>query len=107
MKVRIMRLIVFFDLPMDTAAQRRQYRLFRKFIIKDGYLMMQESVYSKMVLDGIAADSAMKRLRQHKPSSGLVQVLRVTEKQYASIEAIAGDSVSHFEVDNTERLIVL
>ena len=54
-----MRLIVFFDLPVDTALQRKSYRVFRKFLIKDGYLMMQESVYSKMVLDGAAAESAI------------------------------------------------
>ena len=46
-RVRFMRLLVFFDLPVESASQRKEYRLFRKFLIKDGYLMMQESVYAK------------------------------------------------------------
>ena len=41
-----MRLIVFFDLPVQTAKQRKDYRLFRKFLLKDGYLQLQESVYA-------------------------------------------------------------
>ena len=46
-RVRYMRLIVFFDLPVATAKQRKDYRLFRKYLTKDGYLMLQESVYAK------------------------------------------------------------
>ena len=34
---RFMRLICFFDLPVETAKQRKDYRLFRKFLLKDGY----------------------------------------------------------------------
>ncbi len=102
-----MRLVVFFDLPTETAAQRKSYRQFRKFLIKDGYLMMQESVYSKMVLDGATADAVVARLRRHRPSQGLVQVLRVTEKQFASMDDIAGARADNHVVDTPDRLIVL
>lgn len=102
-----MRLIVFFDLPVVTAAQRKGYRLFRKFLIKDGYLMMQESVYSKMVLDGAAADSAIARMKRNRPPQGLVQVLKVTEKQYSGLIEIAGEGKSHHVVDTVDRLVVL
>lgn len=102
-----MRLIVFFDLPVDTALQRKSYRVFRKFLIKDGYLMMQESVYSKMVLDGAAAESAITRLRKNRPSQGLVQVLKVTEKQFSSIVDIAGHRGDEGVIDNSDRLVVL
>ena len=62
-----MRLIVFFDLPVQTAKQRKDYRLFRKFLLKDGYLQLQESVYAKLVVnDGIAA-AAVARLRKNRP----------------------------------------
>ena len=40
-RIRYMRLVVFFDLPVDTPAQRKGYRVFRKFLLKDGYLMLQ------------------------------------------------------------------
>ena len=61
-----MRLMVFFDLPVETASQRREYRLFRKFLIKDGYLMLQESVYAKLVVNDGAAGASPTRLQPHR-----------------------------------------
>lgn len=48
MNNRFMRVFVFFDLPTATAAERREYSRFRKSLIKEGFLMMQESVYVKL-----------------------------------------------------------
>lgn len=107
MRNRFMRLVVFFDLPVITAAQRKNYRKFRKYLIKDGYFMMQESVYSKMVLDGSLADAAITRLKKNKPPSGLVQVLRITEKQYAGIIEIMGDKKKNPMLDTPDRLVIL
>ncbi len=95
-----MRLLVFFDLPVDTPQDRKRYRIFRKFLIKDGYLMMQESVYSKMVVDAASADASISRLRRNAPEAGLVQVLKVTEKQYAGIIEIAGSKPVSSAVDD-------
>lgn len=39
-----MRVIVFFDLPVTSVTERREYARFRKYLIKSGFLMMQESV---------------------------------------------------------------
>ena len=102
-----MRLIVFFDLPVDTAKQRKDYRLFRKFLLKDGYLMLQESVYAKLVVNDGVAGAAVARLRKNKPPAGLVQVLKVTESQFATMECITGNQGAHDEVDTTEELLIL
>lgn len=102
-----MRLIVFFDLPVETSKNRKDYRRFRKFLLKDGYLQMQESVYVKLVVNDGVADSAISRLRKNKPPSGLVQVLRVTESQFSTIEYITGECVDHEEIDTMEELLVL
>lgn len=104
---RYMRLLVFFDLPVDTPAQRKAYRLFRKFLLKDGYLMLQESVYAKLVVNDGAAGNAVQRLRKNRPPSGLVQVLRVTEAQFSTMEYIAGSRDAYDEVDTMEELLVL
>ena len=53
-RIRYMRLLVFFDLPVETVSQRKDYRLFRKHLIKEGYLMLQESVYAKLVTNEAA-----------------------------------------------------
>lgn len=102
-----MRLMVFFDLPVETATQRKEYRLFRKFLIKDGYLMLQESVYAKLVVNDGAAGAAVMRLRKHRPPEGLVQVLKVTEKQFATMDYIVGNRDAYDEIDTMEEFVVL
>lgn len=106
-RVRYMRLLVFFDLPIETAAQKKAYRLFRKFLIQDGYLMLQQSVYAKLAVNDGAAGASIMRLRKHHPPDGLVQVLRVTEKQFATMEFISGNRAAYDEVDTMEEFMVL
>lgn len=102
-----MRVFVFFDLPVETAAQRKEYRLFRKYLVKEGYLMLQESVYAKLVVNDAQAGVAVARLRQHRPPAGLVQALKVTEKQFASMEFVTGARSPYDEVDTLEGFVVL
>lgn len=102
-----MRLMVFFDLPVDTPRQRKDYRLFRKHLIKEGYLMLQESVYAKLVANDGAAGAAVMRLRKSRPPEGLVQVLKITEKQFSTMEYITGNREPYDEVDTMEELLIL
>lgn len=106
MSYRYMRIIVFFDLPVLTEKQRRDYRQFRKFLIKGGFLMVQESVYCKLVQNSTAADTIAENVRKNKPSEGLVQLLKVTEKQYAKMEFIVGEMQTEV-LDSDERLVIL
>ena len=101
-----MRVIVFFDLPVLTEKNRKEYREFRKFLIKSGFLILQESVYCKLAQNSTVADTIQENVRKNKPSSGLVQLLRVTEKQYAKMDFIVGESNSKV-LDSDERLVVL
>ena len=102
-----MRALVFFDLPTETSADRRQYRLFRKFLIKEGFIMVQQSVYSKLVLNDQSYRAEVDRLFKAKPPKGLVQVLRVTEKQYEDMIFITGGWAQKEEVDSLETLVVI
>lgn len=101
-----MRIIVMFDLPVITAAERKEYYTFRKHLVKSGFLMMQESVYCKIAQNSVAADNIVQNIRKNKPKEGLVQVLRVTEKQYSKMEFIVGTRQTDV-IDSDERLIVL
>lgn len=101
-----MRTMVFFDLPNIYAKDKRNYLKFRKYLLNEGFIMMQESVYSKLVLNSQQSDLLIERLRKNAPKKGLIQVLTITEKQYAQIEFIIGESNSKI-VDNEDRLIVL
>lgn len=101
-----MRVIVFFDLPVGTASERRAYTSFRKFLIKNGFIMIQESVYSKLALNATVSEAIMKRVREESPTVGIVQMLTVTEKQYSKMEYIVGDKKSG-TLDTDERLVIL
>ena len=106
MSYRYMRIVVMFDLPVTTEKGRRAYRQFRKHLVKNGFLMLQESIYCKLLLNPTAGEAIVEAIRKNKPDVGLVQVLKVTEKQYAKMEYIVGEAQT--EVLNTdERLVIL
>lgn len=101
-----MRVLVFFDLPVTSASQRRSYTKFRKFLLANGFVMMQESIYSKLALNSTAVDAILENIRKNKPEEGLVQALSITEKQYSKIELIVGE-VQKEVIDTDERLVIL
>ena len=68
--------------------------------------MVQESVYCKLAQNSSMADAIVENLKKNKPKAGLVQVLRVTEKQYSKMDFIVGDRKSDV-IDSDERLIIL
>lgn len=101
-----MRIIVFFDLPVETNENRRNYRKFRNFLIKSGFIMIQESVYCRMALNQTVVNSITQSVRKNKPPSGSVQLLTVTEKQFAKMEFICGQNCTDV-IDTDERLLIL
>ena len=106
MSYRFMRALVFFDLPTETGEDRRNYTRFRKFLIKNGFVMLQESVYTRMLLTPTHGESVLKALRENNPPKGLVQVLLVTEKQFSKMECICGEYKSDV-IDSDSRMIVI
>lgn len=101
-----MRIIVFFDLPTETNEDKRNYRHFRKALIKNGFIMMQESVYSKLMTSPSVENSVNNLIQKHKPPKGLVQSLVVTEKQYVKMKYVVGERTDDI-IDSEERLIIL
>ena len=106
MSYRYMRILVFFDLPVQTAYDRKEYRRFRKFLIESGFLMLQESVYCKLVQNSTVADAVSDNVKRNRPSNGLVQLLRITEKQFSRMELIVGERQSEV-LDTDERLVII
>ena len=106
MTYRFMRILVFFDLPTMTDKDKREYRRFRKILIKNGFVMMQESVYTRMVINKTVEKSVVDMLKRNKPAEGLVQAVVITEKQFSGMVNISGEYVSNV-VDSDERLVIL
>ena len=101
-----MRILLFFDLPTDTLKDRKIYSKFRKLLINEGFIMMQESVYTKLALNNSVVNSVKDKIYKNKPPKGIVQMLAITEKQFNSIEYIVRKKDSNV-LDNTERMIII
>jgi CRISPR-associated protein Cas2 len=101
-----MRIFVFFDLPNVTADETRKYSKFMRLILKEGYIREQYSIYSKLVINSKTADDEKIYINKICPSNGLVQILIITEKQYASIEYVAGKKQTKF-IQSIDKIIYL
>lgn len=106
MRNRIMRTIIFFDLPNVYTNDKRNYTKFRRFLINEGFIMMQESVYSKLMMNSQQIQLLIQRIKRNAPKKGIIQVLNVTENQYAQIEYIIGSNNTKI-LDNEERLVII
>lgn len=81
----VMWLFVFFDLPTTTKVERRHAAQFRKALEKDGFTMMQFSVYVRHCPSKENMNIHIKRVRMAMPPSGYTSILSVTDKQYGDI----------------------
>lgn len=96
--MRAMRLLVMFDLPTGSKAERKSYSEFRKFLINDGFIMDQFSVYTRVMLGRDSANAHMQRLKANLPKAGRVTAMVLTEKQYEDREVLVCTSQYQNEV---------
>ncbi len=101
-----MRLILFFDLPVEKSSQQKEYRKFVKNIKKIGFYMLQKSVYIKMSIDMQAIESTINKVKGFVPKEGDISILTITEKQFANIEFILGNNSTDV-INGDERIIEL
>ena len=87
---RIMWVFVFFDLPTETKKNRKDAQHFRNNLLKDGYTMMQFSVYNRHCASKESAEVHLKRVKGLVPEKGQVSILTVTDKQYGNISNFWG-----------------
>ena len=88
--IQTMWLIVLFDLPTDTKEARKEYTQFRKFLLNDGYTMMQYSVYMRHSSSDENAIVHAKRVKACLPGDGEVRIIKITDKQFSKIEVYYG-----------------
>lgn len=101
-----MRVLVMFDLPVETSEDRREYSHFRKFLLRNGFVMMQESVYTKIALNNTAVETIKESVRKNKAKNGLIQMLVITEKQFEKTEFVLGEEKTDV-INSSERLVVI
>ena len=89
--------IVLFDLPTDTAKARKQYTKFRKYLLDDGFSMMQYSVYIRHCASDENAQVHVKRVKCRLPPDGEVRIIRITDKQFGNIDVFYGKKRAQIE----------
>lgn len=102
-----MRVLCMFDLPVETDVERRAYRTFRKNLIKEGFIMIQYSVYVRVCPNRDYARRLESRIQKFTPLEGNVRLLCVTEKQYTDMKLLVGSRTTAETAIGTERLIVI
>jgi len=85
MPITLCGFLYFFDLPVVTKAQRKKATKFRISLEKDGFVMMQFSVYIRHCPSRENMEVHIKRVKSFIPEEGKVSILHVTGKQYGDI----------------------
>lgn len=87
---RAMWLVAMFDLPVETKDNRRDYARFRKTLSKDGFMMLQFSVYARYIPSEEAAEAHRRTVKSAIPPLGEVRLVALTDHQFAKMEVFHG-----------------
>ena len=90
--VRNMWVVAMFDLPVETSEMRSCYRKFREFLLNDGFMMMQFSVYARFCPNRENAETHADRIEAKVPEDGQVRVITLTELQFQKMKIFSGNS---------------
>ena len=105
---RIMWLMLMFDLPTKTKKQKKKYHWFHDELEKEGYMMIQYSVYAKVFSSTEAANLGKNRIKdfvKKNIKNGNIRILMFTDKQFSAMDIIIGEK--SIEEDNEPKQLLL
>lgn len=102
---RPMWLMAMFDLPVEEKEHRRNYARFRKVLLKDGFMMLQYSVYARYLPSEEAAEAHRKIVRAAVPPLGQVRIIAVTDHQFGKMEVFFGRKARNAEEPQNQMLL--
>lgn len=97
MSYAVMRVIALFDLPTGSMQERKAASQFRCFLKRDGFDMLQYSVYSRLCINRDQAEKHLRRVELNAPKKGSVRVLYVTEHQFTNMRIVVGQKIPNEE----------
>lgn len=100
---RFMRIMIIFDLPTIESYEQKEYRQFRKELIKNGYVMIQFSVYLKSFNHQISLNEEIVKISKRIPKSGNIRAISLTEHQWSNAIFMCGEKQINEIVNNNER----
>ncbi len=98
-------LLVLFDLPVTTREARKEYARFRKVLLREGFTMLQFSVYARFLASEAAAEPYKRRLETELPDNGEVRLLSITDRQFGKMVIFFGKR--RREVEKKPRQLLL
>lgn len=101
---RFMRAMVIFDLPVVTKKERKLATSFRKFLLDDGFEMLQYSVYTRLCADRDNAATHLERVKKAAPDDGSIRMLMLTENQFVNMCVVAGEKSAQERKNQPQQL---
>ena len=99
-------LFSMFDLPTQSKEERKRYTRFRQFLLKEGFTMMQYSVYSRYCSSEEVSNVHRKHIRKAVPAAGHVRVLSITDHQFGKMESYYGKKAIPTEEPPDQMLLL-
>ena len=97
--------MVMFDLPVVSTEEKRQYTRFRKYLLREGFLQLQFSVYAKYCASRESAQKYMNHLKSAVPPGGKVRLIMITDKQFGDMVSLYGKKVEDVEKKPEQLLL--
>ncbi len=104
-KYKQLRIILFYDLPMDDIEKQREYTRFRKQLLKQGFYQLQFSIYVKVVQNEMGYKTVQRQIKDWIPQYGNIRLLKITEKQYESMIFLRGKNTLHEQIIGDNQLV--
>ena len=102
-----LRLMCFFDLPMETKQEQKYYRVFRKKLIELGFVMVQESVYVRTLPNRSQLTKYEEQLKRVTPYNGLVELMYVSEKQFSDRRFLTGEKAPQEVAVGNNKMVII
>ena len=107
MRYVAVRVICIFDLPVVTDNDKRAYRTFRKFLLQNGFEMLQYSVYVRTCPNRSFANKFYNRIKQNAPRKGDIKLLTITEKQFEDMASIVCSDKEKQKILRSDSLVII
>ena len=107
MEYKTMRMLCLFDLPVELPEERKAYREFRKNLIKEGFIMIQYSVYVRTCPSREYGIRLVNRVKKFAPQKVNIRLITITEKQYDDMKIIVGSKKINEERVGSGRLTII
>lgn len=96
--------IAVYDCPMTTERARRAYTEFRRDLLRENFVQLQNSLYVRHFPTKITADACVHRLKWAIPEAASVAFFIVTDKQYAMTKEYFGTRETRKRPNEPEQI---